>query len=440
MKIDQEFKTIEITVMINDYLYPSQSYSKDKGMSREMSMKGHIDDPGVGPLGDIYENDWNSNFSWAPINIEMQLDSGGWIKEFIEKLDETAIGNIAIRKNVEVTTFKMDGQDIINPPVDVWLALPSKLFSSVEETLKNNKKSGKLGRLKITVRVAKNQVVLNNTDWNSRRYLKVKDLDVSGDCLELCIFEFNFCQTVLDIEQSKQKRVKTIDSKAEKSVSSIILNNYDFFFDTSRGRYERINIEGKTTKNPYGYKSELIDVSIELQEFWQFSEDLWSGYELPEKSFYGRYRYSNDLNHLSLTLAHHPEDFEDQIKPLLLRLDSIHVRLSVSFAEKLNFDADQEGNVVRFLIASQNIEKINLQANEQEVIEKLTNIDRKISDYVNSLDERFDSVEKVIRHDASQNMREIEGIKKQMALPRDILSRIVLKIPIIGSILRFLAR
>ena len=441
MQIEKPYKTLDITAFINDYHPSSQSYSMDEGVSRRMSMEGHIDDPGVGPLGDIYENEKNSGFSRAPITIKMALDSGGHFKEAIEELDETAIGIIFIRKNVEVKTFNLEGKEYIDHPITVWLALPSKLFSFVEETLKNNKKSGKLGMLQIKARATKDQIIQKNTDWASSSYLEVKDLDVSGDFLRLGVFEFVFTKTVLDIDQIQQKRVKTISSEGETTERNIALLQNSISFDTSRGIYKQINIEGETTKHPNHYESESIKVSVELEEFWEISEDPLLNYrELPEKSIYGRYSYSHDNNYLSLSLAYHPEDFDDQIKPLLLRSALIHVWLQVRFADMLNFDADQQGNIISFSINSQNVEEIILEENEQEVMEKLTNIDRKISDYVHSLEERLESVEKAIRSDSFQNMWEIEGIKKEMALPRDILSRIVLKIPIIGSILRFLAR
>ena len=45
-----------------------------------------------------------------------------------------------------------------------------------------------------------------------------------------------------------------------------------------------------------------------------------------------------------------------------------------------------------------------------------------------------------IEYETHQNNTELDAIKKQMEKPTDLLSRLVLKIPIIGSILRFLAK
>ena len=449
---DEEYKTSKITVYINNYHPSRHTYSQDEGSARELSMEGHVDDPGVGPLGDIYENERNSDFSWAPTRVNMHLDNSNY-KELSERFGKTAIGTIYIRKNVEVKTFNFDGKEHIDHPIIVWLALPPKLFDAVEKTLKNNKEAGKLGILQLKAKVKKNQVVENFTDWDSEWIpVSVKDWDVSKEKnLELGVFEFSFGQTILDSEQSEtsERRVKTLGTKGETTTGQVKLFKYEWSFDTARGAYKSINIEGKMQKFPripghwkgLGAESDYVDVYIEFEEFWYFSEDAWPNKdELPAKSIYGQYSYSHENNNLYLTLACHPKDFDSQIKPLLLRADLKYIWFTIQFAETLNFEAQQNGAIISFSINSLKEEELIPEENEHQIIEKLTNLDDKISDYVQSLEERLGAVEKAVRYESHQNISEIDAIKKQMTKPNDLLSRLVLKIPIIGSILRFLAK
>lgn len=445
-------KPSEIIIYINNYHPSSYTYSQEKGAARELRMEGHVDDPFVSPGGDIFENERNSDFSWAPTQVNIHLDNSNY-KELSERFGEAAIGTIYVRKNVEKKTFTLDGKEYVDHPIRVWLALPPELFEAVENTLKNNKEAGKLGMLKLKTKVTENQVVESFADWDTEWVrLNVQHWDVSKKKgLELGVFEFSFGQTILDddISEIKERRVKTIYTEGVTTTGHVRLLKHQLCFDTARGAFENVNIEGEMQKFPripgrwksLEAEAECVSVYITLEEFWNFSEDSWSfKEELPERSIYGRYSYSHENNYLDITLAYHPQDFDSQIKLLLSGANLQHIWFQIQFAETLSFEADQNGTIIRFSINSETKEEIVPDETEYEVIEKLSDLDNKIFKYVQSLDERMKSIEKAIRHETHQNITELDAIKKQMAKPTDLLSRLVLKIPIIGSILRFLAK
>ena len=448
----KDHKASDITIYINNYHPSSYSYSQDEGVVRELRMEGHVDDPGVGPLGDIYEHERNSDFSWAPTKVYIHLDNSNY-KKLSERFGEAAIGTIYVRKNVEKKTFTLDGKEYVDHPIRVWLALPPELFEAVEKTLKNNREAGKLGMLKLKTKVTKNQVVGSFADWDTEWVrLKVEHWDVSKKKgLELGVFEFSFGQTILDddISEFKERRIKTISTEGVTTTGHVRILKHQLSFDTARGAFENVNIEGEMQKFPRSpgrwkrieAESGYLSVHITLEEFWNFSEDTWlSKEELPERSIYGRYSYSHENNVLYISLAYHPQDFDSQIKLLLSGANLQHIWFQIQFAETLSFEADQNGTIIRFSINSETKEAIVPDETEYEVIEKLSDLDKNIFKYVQSLDERVKSIEKAIRYETHQNITELDAIKTQMAKPTDLLSRLVLKIPIIGSILRFLAK
>ena len=65
--------TLEIRAYIDEYHPPSLDFSLDEGVAREMRLEGHVDDPYQGPMGDIFENEAGSKFSWAPIRINLYI-------------------------------------------------------------------------------------------------------------------------------------------------------------------------------------------------------------------------------------------------------------------------------------------------------------------------------------------------------------------------------
>ena len=432
----KQYKTLDIRININDYYASSHSYSQDGGLSRSFNMEGHISDPWVGGMGDLDWSQKNSEFSWAPIIVHMQSENSILSNKSRVGVKEKNIGVASIRKNVEVKKFKFDDdvKEYIDHPVSVYLFLPLEVLSSAEDILKTCKEAGKLGSLQLSVSVEKSQMVKKHQEqWDGTHHVFVSGLDVSKKRLELEVSEFSLSQTIIDIEPYKHfpGRVKTLSPKGKTNSHNITLMKCRFCFDTRLGHYSTIHVEGKISK---------VDVFIEFEEFGWFSEEFLKRDELPEKSIYGTYEYHKDQNYLVITLAYHPKDLADQIKPFLMQSDLIDSSLKVHFSGELNFDADEKGNIISYSINSQTTLEVIPEENEQDVIEKLTGIDDKISNYVHSLEERLDSVEEVIRGESRNYIKEIDAIKKQMATPNDVLSRITLKIPIVGSILRFLSR
>ena len=109
-------------------------------------------------LGDIFENEAGSKFSWAPITIKLYQDDPR-IDELSKSFDKKAIGNLAVRKDVEVKTFQLQGEEHIDHPVRVWMTVPKNIFESVAKTLELNSSHKKLGSIEFKVKVAKKQLL-----------------------------------------------------------------------------------------------------------------------------------------------------------------------------------------------------------------------------------------------------------------------------------------
>jgi hypothetical protein len=449
-KEELQHKELEITAYISSYHPSRSSYDKEKGFSLEMRIEGHVDDPFVDPIGDIYENERGSNFSRAPISINIQLDNNGIHKEWIEASNEDAIGGIDIRKNVELRTFELNGKEYTDHPIRVSLSLPAVSFNAIEERLKNNKEAGKLGMITFRVIVEKNLLVedFDNSisDWLP---LELKDLDVTKEKLNLPVYKYTFGQTVQKIDQNTniERRVKVIPPEAETSTHLIELEKLEWSFNSETGIYENINIIGKTKKFPNQaiYYPEPINqyqnVSIKFEEFWMLSEDPFiNSYELPKESIYGRFNYYSELNDLDLRLAYHPKDFDDLIRPLL-RMDNLKdILLRVQLEKKLELGTDQKGTVLNFSVHRINQEEIVTEYDGKKIFEELVNLENKVSNSFKQTEERLVSVEKAIKHASEKNIYTMSGIMKQIDKPNDVISRILFKIPIISSILRFLAK
>ena len=419
---EEQYRELELNANIDSY-YPShRSYSKIEGSRRRVTMSGCVDDRLHGPLSN-HEGIRNSDFSRAPITINIYFDSSD--KQLENGMGVNAFGNIEIRQNVEVTHFELEGN-----PINVWIVLPLESFIAVEETLKTNVQNGKLGYVNLGLRVTRNQMKEDFAKWDEKYYYpSLSDLDTSKEGLAMGVFDFSFGSTIFDNVERNVKRVKTLCSDGDSSSLSIVMQYYHWSFNTQAGNYDRIHIDGIAHKKP----SEKIDVSIALHQFNWFS-DPWSGDDLPIESIYGNYYYSPKYG-LSIELAYHPTDFDDQIKPLLCSGGSQTVLFTVQFDEVLNFDTDQRGKVRTFCVEAL-YEQIHQKNYEQDLIAKLANIETKICE-----------VEARICENEMKNKRKIDllfkniaAIKTQTDVPNDVLSKIAFKIPIIGSILRFLSR
>jgi hypothetical protein len=429
---------LEITAYIANYHPPSLDFSLNDGVVREMRLEGHIDDPYQAPSGEIFENEAGSKFSNAPIVIKVFQDDLH-VKR-IKNHDAKAIGVLAVRQNVEVTTFHLLGDEHIDHPVRVTLNVSENIFNLVANILELNAIHKKLGYISFRVKISRNQLRGLNQDDGIHGYPRLSDLDVSKG-LTVPVMGFCFGQTIFDRENATQSsRVKTLESRQTGSDVAVSLNKASWSFNAQTGDYDRIELEGNAKKDRYSFKSDKIDVAIDLKRFWWFTSEFIDKNKLPEQCEYGRYHYSADTKFLSLDLAYHPEDLEHVFKPILFSNKADEYRILISFDENLKFDKDQEGIVQSYKIRrdSENIGKANESNADAEI--SLADIDYKLSAFIQTSEQRFSEFDLSIKKAGSSNFQNNLEIKKQLEAPTDILSRIALKIPIIGPILRFLAR
>lgn len=435
------YNKLKIRAYIDKHHPPSLDFNLDEGIAREMCLEGRIDDPYQSILGDIFENEAGSKFSWAPILINLYQDDDN-IDELSKSFDKKAIGNLAVRKNVEIQKFNYNGEEHIDPPVNVWMNLPKDIFESVSKTAELNKNHKKLGWINFEVKVAQKHLLDPDHDGDSVLYPRLKDLDVSKNRdLELPIMGFSFGQTIFDQEYATQSsRVKTLGSKHDGADFAITPNKVSWSFNAQTGDYDRIEIEGKAKKEQYSFNSDKIDVAIDLKRFWWFASEIIEKNKLPEQCEYGRYHYSSDSRYLSVDLAYHPEDLENVFKPILFNNNLDNYRILISFDEKLKFDKDQEGKVQSYTIR-RDFEKIN-KANEsnEEAQKSLADLDYKLTTFIQTSEQRFNEFSSTMEKAGVAKYRDNSEIMKKLDSPTDIVSRIVLKIPIIGPILKFLAR
>lgn len=429
---------LAIKAYIAKYHPPSLDFSLEQGVAREMLLEGHIDDPYQAPLGEIFENEAGSKFSKAPIIIKLFQDD---LRAKLSKnFDAKAIGVLAVKQNVEVETFHLLGDEHVDHPVRVSLNAPENIFNSVANTLELNSIHMKLGYISLMIMVSQDQLRGMNQDDAIYGYPRLSDLDVSKG-LTVPVMGFSFGQTIFDQENATlSSRVKTLEGRQTGSDIAVSLDKASWSFNAQTGDYDRIELEGKAKKDRYSFKSDKIDVAIDLKRFWWFTSEFIDKNKLPEQCEYGRYHYSADTKYLSLDLAYHPEDLEHVFKPILFSNNADEYRILISFDENLKFDKDQEGIVQSYKIRrdSENIGKANESNADAEI--SLADIDYKLSAFIQTSEQRFNEFDLSIKKAGSSNFQNNLEIKKQLEAPTDILSRIALKIPIIGPILRFLAR
>lgn len=432
---------LKIRAYIDKYHPPSLDFSLDEGIVREMRLEGRIDDPYQSILGDIFENEAGSKFSWAPILIHLYQGNHS-IAELSKNCDRKALGSLAVRRNVEVKTFHLQGEEHVDHPVQVWMDVTEDIFESVAKSLELNANHKKLGCISFDVKVVKKQLLKPERDGDFFLYPRLADLDVSqNQGLVLPIMGFSFGQTIFDQDDTTlSSRVKTLAGKHGGADFAITPNKVSWSFNAQTGDYDRIVIEGKAKKDWYSLNSDKIDVAIDLKRFWWFASEIIEKNKLPEQCEYGRYYYSSDTKYLSLDLAYHPEDLENVFKPILLNNNLDDYGIIIAFDENLKFDKDQEGIVRSYTIRRdfENIGQVKERNAEAQI--SLADIDYKLSAFIQTSEQRINEFDLSLKKAGTSNFQNNLEIKKQLEAPTDILSKIVLKIPIIGPILRFLAK
>lgn len=199
MPEDKKYRDLELKTFIRSYHPSSIQYNALDGLERKLRMEGHVDDPFVGPMGDIFPNEEGSKFSWAPIEITLSLDTGH-VGTSCKRFGSEAIGVVAIKKNVEIEKFNLGGESHIDHPVKVYLSLPEEAFIATELTLKECHNSKKLALLQLELKVTSEFIRPEAENYTPELPLPLKEIDVTKSNLEMGIFGFSFNATIIDKE------------------------------------------------------------------------------------------------------------------------------------------------------------------------------------------------------------------------------------------------
>lgn len=426
----------------------TQSYNLKEGSLRKITLEGLIDDPYQNPLGDIDENFSDSAFSLMP--VEISLVNSGYLEAIKSEIGPDGIGRLTIKRNLELETFVMNGKEHVVSPVRGWVELPGEVLNTIENTARDCTSAGKLAFLDLKFTAFEDQIVKDFEDWKDAWDLKLKFLDLDSN-LAMVIHDIEFGQTIVDKVQSA-KRVKTINDSAKTSTITVSVNYCYSRHPTYSDQLDQISIIGELLlEQLYGQSPKpKIKVDIELKSFWELSETFLPPAELPKEATYGNYYFSDELKYLSLELAYHPQDYRNLIKPLILQGDPTTVSFSVTLLDELSLEKEQRGEIKFYSInrlverngGSEEIDDLRemhglpIKNEQADVLSRLDELQFTQERFEKALNAKLLKLEEEARFAAKDRDLMFEKITE----PTDIFGKILLKIPVFGSLIRFISK
>lgn len=441
--VDEADKNVvTLRAFINYYSPSKSSFRKSQGAHRQLFLEGYVDDPYQSPMGDIDEYMPNSRFSRAPVEVHLRF--------FDKKGDETrfgadSIGVLAAKKDIKVETFELLGAEHIIPPVKAWIDLPLETLASIEDTARDCAKDNKLAVLELELTVNESQLNGEDSDRESAYWHpRLKDLDVS-EALEIAVTEVRFAKTIIE-KSAPETRVKRLESDDVVSSFQIALKGSTWVYDPRNGEYSKLKVKGVGTAGKRLVKQE-IKVDIDFKNFYRMNDDykaISSLKQLPEKNSYGRYSFLNEDKYLSLTLGFHDEHFEEVIKPKLLQSPIEDIWIRIWYFGSLDFTENKSGKIYDYSFIASNktqniVETSHVKALEEkleDVVKELKFMQRNQTQLESDIHEELSA----LRSLATQAAEDRVAIYHKVSEPNDLVARILLKIPIVGSIVRLISK
>lgn len=234
MQDQPKYVDLQLRAYISSYHPTETSFSLIDGLSQELRMEGNVNDPFVDPIGNIFPHERGSNFSYAPIQITIKPDTD-IIAQSCKRHGSEAIGAIAIRKNVEVENFELDGTNHVDHPIKVFIALPWAAITAIERTLEQNVVNKKLGYLNLILRADETKLISTPDEHTSESILSVKHLNTAIGLLDLGVFKFTFGQTIFENDHihanseilltKETQEISSVQNSTDQHTSSFLQDN-----------------------------------------------------------------------------------------------------------------------------------------------------------------------------------------------------------------------
>lgn len=410
-------------------------FQRSEGQNRQIVLTGDIDDPYQGPFGDFVEHEAGSGFSFKPIEIRI-FESPSIITDSLEESDQdNTIGSMSTKANLEFKEEITDYESYTPPPVNVYLDLPRNVFKELQRQLLRCQFEDRVLRLELDFRVSEAQTRPETDDFYRRYGLRLADIEVSKS-QEFKVFNI---RTSVAAEQyrPKSKRLSSRMSVEEKRSTdvSVTIEQSRAKMNFRHGSFEILQFEGK---------NHTLSAHIDLQEIDTRADETRN-----HGTFEFSPREDNSEAVLYLSLNYYVDDFDKFILPVILSGTTQQIVLRLILEGELDYTEKQSGVVYSFSFDfwkdhlpkevagfEDGLKKIETHLNTtQKMVGEL-----KKSDYDNSNVASSRDILDTISRQLGSILIGLAELEKQKTMPNDIISRLLFKIPLVGSVIKYLLK
>ncbi len=422
-----------MTVWINKIQSDGLGFQKPEGQNRQVVLIGNIDDPYQGPLGDFVEYEAGSDFSFKSIEIRV-FESPSIITDTLKESDQVApIGSMSTKANLESKEELTEYGSYSQPPVNVYLDLPRNVLVELQRQLSRCQFEDRVLSLTLDFKVSEAQTRPETDDFYRKYGLRLSHIEVSKPQE----FKVVNLQTSVASEQYRpeSKRLSSWVSGEEKRYTefSITIERSRAKMSFRHGSFELLQFEGK---------NHTFSANIDLQEIDTRVDKTYN---------HGSFEFipDDDVSEavLYLTLNYHADDFNKFILPMMLSGTTRHAILHLILEGELDYTKNQSGVVYSF---SFDFWKDHLPKEIAGFEDGLKNIEThlnatqkmvgelKQSDYVNSIVASNGDILDTISRQLGSMLTGLAELEKQKTMPNDVISRLLFKIPLVGSVIKSL--
>ena len=423
----------EFKVWVSESRVDVLSFDKAEGQSHQLVLSGNIDDPFQGPLGDISEHEAGSEFSFVPIEVQVNEATPRFSSLIRETHGDDAIGSLKTQEMLKIEQWEMLGKTYSSPAVNAQVGLPWEAIQTLQTQLSRCRLENRLLFLTLRVHVSEEQLTAETKEFEKKYGCKLSNIDITKK-QRFAIYAAETAVSREKYQSELEDRLKPGILETEGTRVSAIIKETRIKYDFTYGYFEILQLEGSLPWRGSGKPQ--VSVSIELNNIdtnFEQPQDYGSYSFLPEGEGYGA--------HLSLWLNYYSDDFAKLLLPAIISGSASSTVLEVYLKDKLDFTNKQSGGVYSFNLDLRTEygedEKVNYTENFDLIETRLKELPTIIVDHQEgSKDKLLES----IGYQFGVMFDRIKQLEENSNLPNNIISRIVFKIPFVGRIVKFLIK
>ena len=313
----------DLRIMLFRYGGVSTTYDAKGGIKRHFVLSGRIDDPYVGPLGDISPfGEPGSAFHDKPVRLEIYSPPDpewlGWLKHIRDTPSIShGCGLAGVNASVEPDRYELDGETVELDSITVVLAVNADAFEAISRQAAEAYDHRRIMQAKVTLI---GESLPGTDDATSRFGLHLADLDHST-VQDYGVRDFEISDTLyFDHLRGRVLQVERGREEGYGAYISILLTEARYEVHVERALFHSISCEGRVIDGR-GKPYDGADVTVEFGEHEPNRHD-----EMPERAFFGEFSYwlkvpdeEYSSTHFTFHLWHLPEDARDLLIPLLIQ-------------------------------------------------------------------------------------------------------------------------